>query len=130
MGSQEKYNRDYQELSGIASDVARQLSFAGIALVWVFRSGSEESVSVPDALVLPALLFALSLAFDLLQYIVSAATWGIISRHMERNRIEEKKQPPWVNWFSISSWCLKMVLVVSGYWFVVNYLVRLVSVGS
>ncbi len=42
------YRETYYEFSGKLSDVSRQLSFAGIALIWLFKLDSTPVPKVPD----------------------------------------------------------------------------------
>lgn len=65
------YKKDYQEFSGKASDVARQLAFAGIVLIWIFRVEGPQAQRLPEQLLLPSALLVLALGADLLQYILS-----------------------------------------------------------
>jgi hypothetical protein len=64
----------YYSHSGNASAAARQIAFAGIAVVWVFNQPqSGQLLALPDALVMVLLLLCATLACDLLQYAFSAA---------------------------------------------------------
>jgi hypothetical protein len=71
-----QYWENFEEYTGKASDVTRQLSFAGIAVVWLLRTGGGGSLPIPSALLLPLALFVWSLSFDLLQYVVASVVWG------------------------------------------------------
>ncbi len=73
-------NETYGYFTAKASDVSRQLAFAGIAIVWVFRVQAAEHPIIPHDLLLPMALFAITLAFDLLQYISASAAWGLLHR--------------------------------------------------
>jgi hypothetical protein len=69
-----------REYSAKASDVNRQISFAGIAAVWLFREGDR----IPGGL-RPALFFlVLSFLFELLQYTYATAAWRLYHNRMER----------------------------------------------
>lgn len=67
----------YETLSGKASDIVRQLSLAGIALIWLFRAGPISSPILQGPLLRGALFIFLALSSDLLQYLVGTATWII-----------------------------------------------------
>lgn len=67
-----KNNYDYS--SQKASEVTRQLAFAGIALVWIFKLGGENP-KIPGELIAPTFCFALTLAFDLLHYVIATILW-------------------------------------------------------
>lgn len=78
--------KEYQLMSGKASDVGRQLSFAGIAIVWMFKPGNNLNLVMPGNLLIPLFLFSLSLFFDLLHDICSAVVWGCFHRIAEKRK--------------------------------------------
>ena len=45
-----EYKKTYEDFSGKASNVVRQLSFAGIAVIWIFKVQSNGSLKIPDTL--------------------------------------------------------------------------------
>ena len=85
----------YDSFTAKASTVSRQLAFAGLGVIWLFRSTNEDrSQVIPPDFVLPALLIVLCLAFDLNQYVVAAALWHHRLRKEERaqrNRSADKR---------------------------------------
>lgn len=81
------YKHAYEEFSGKSSDVARQLAFAGIALVWIFKIDHSGNYALPSTLHLPLALLIFTLCSDLFQYIMASAIWGIY------HRVQEKKRP-------------------------------------
>ena len=80
----------YTRFSSKASDVARQLAFAGIGIVWVFRSTKDGSV--PTGLLLPLALFSVTLGLDLLQYISASIMWGRLKRTWKKKWFKEKEE--------------------------------------
>jgi len=121
----------YQEFSGKASELARQLSFAGIAVVWVFRRETPglSLTVVPSVLVGPALCFCCSLAADLLQYITATIAWGTFHRIEEQKLIKLGDDPAldaprWINWPQTTFFILKLAFVAIGYGWLVSFLVR------
>jgi hypothetical protein len=64
---------EYQFYTGKVSELARQLALAGLAIVWIFKAGSDKSPTVPHPLVLPTILLGGTLVFDFAQYL-----WGSI----------------------------------------------------
>ena len=91
----------YGEYSGKASDIARQLGFAGIALIWLFRTEVAGQPQIPDALLAPGLMIVIALTFDLLQYVSGAIVWSAYNRRAERqgrSQEEEFEAPPAMNW--------------------------------
>jgi hypothetical protein len=118
----------YRDASGKVSDLCRNLSFAGIAVVWVFRSGMPDVIVIPAMLIAPSLIFCLALAMDLLQYVATTIFWGRF------HRIEEQKltkpgddpavlAPRWINWPQTTFFILKIILVCFGYTLLVRYLI-------
>ncbi len=90
----EDYRKFYAEASTKASDVSRQLAFAGIAVVWLFAEGKEAARSVPPELVWPSLFLVLTLATDFFQYAVKSTIWGAYSRELERDGHKEDEDLP------------------------------------
>ncbi len=145
------YKKAYEDLSGTASGVNRQLAFAGIAVIWVFRHGEGAGCSIPDDLVAPLLCFTLALAFDLGQYVCGALLWHWFYRCHERNGVKQDgdivaptwknratwwlfsmkngiKQdgdivaPTWMNWATWWLFGMKIGAVVSGYRLLIGFL--------
>jgi hypothetical protein len=115
----------YYTHSGSASAVGRQLAFAGLALVWIFKATVAGADRVPPDLLPAATLLALTLGFDLLQYALAALLWGVFQRKKELEFIaiakrgqkppEEFKAPRWINWPALAFFSVKLVSLVIGY---------------
>ncbi len=91
----------YYRFSGKASDIARQLNFVGLALVWLFAIQGEEGSKLPSRLVLVTGLIVVSLALDLLQHLYGSAAWGIYPRLKELSGVSEGQDfaaPAKINW--------------------------------
>jgi hypothetical protein len=120
-----EFKKDYQELSGKASDVARQLSFAGIAIIWIFRVNKDSGVTLNSELILPTILLCCSLACDLLQYIWGSIVWGSFHRYHEKRTDSkydpELTAPPILNWPSLAFFYLKLIGVILSYIFIIKY---------
>lgn len=76
----------YEEHSGKASDIVRQLSFGGIALIWLFRLGTEKQFTLDQAMLRAALFIFLALFFDFLQYLASALMVFVFSAQRKAGR--------------------------------------------
>ncbi len=88
------YYRDtYYEISGLASSVNRQLAFAGIALLWLFKIDNNGSYALPHNLLYPIAFFIAGLFFDLLQYALGSLIWGIYFHSNEKKIIEDDDDP-------------------------------------
>ena len=125
------YRASYYELSGKASDVARQLAFAGIALIWIFHQSGGNPIAIPPLLILPAALFICGLGFDLLQYAGGALIWGVFHRYQEKRLgVDSKKAlsaPAWFNWPGIFFFWSKLVLVLAGYVLLLRYVLSVLQ---
>ena len=78
-----EYRNDFYYFTGKASDVARQLAFAGFGIIWVFTDSDETGLHVPDKLLFAGLGFAISLTLDLIQYLLGALIWRFAYRYIE-----------------------------------------------
>ncbi len=115
----------YYEYSRKASEVSRSLAFAGIALIWIFKEDVAGSPRVPAGLVLPSILLASSLAFDLLQGVVASLLWGGFHRFKERQikpgEDPEFKAPRWINWPTLFCFWGKLILVGAGLYLIILF---------
>jgi hypothetical protein len=121
------YKEDYDYFSSRASDVARQLAFAGVAVVWIFRVGEGLDAALPENLLTPLALLALALLLDLLHYVMGALVWGSFHRFKEKQlkRISDDPEvaaPKWCNWPINLLFGLKIVAVVVAYSLLVRVL--------
>lgn len=119
----------YYSHSASASTVARQLGFAGIALVWVFQQPADQLVVLPAALRAPTILLILGLGLDLLQYAISALLWGAFARHHERRKSSAAQAPPWINWPALFCFWGKLGSVVCAYTLLLTFVARGISFG-
>jgi hypothetical protein len=86
----EHYRETFYEFSGKVSDVARQLAFAAIAVIWLFKKDTPQGqLSIPHDLIFPGFLVLAALAADFLQYVVAAVTWHVYYIYLERKGITE-----------------------------------------
>lgn len=132
------FQQRYTDVSTKASDVARQLAFAGIAVVWVLRGTETQLVGAAQpqqwflpALLLPPLLgFCLALALDLFQYIVSTVIWGQFQWREERKLEDPKNEnpptdaPSWYKLPALLIFVLKLLSVTTAYFFLGQYILR------
>lgn len=120
----DKAREAYQDLSGKASEISRQLGFAGIALIWVFKVDDAGNQIVPPSLILPGILIFVSLALDLAQYTAGSLVWGTFSRIKETKGENEFFAPGWINWPMLTFFWAKLAVMIGAYVFLIRYLVR------
>ena len=117
----------YNQRTAKLSEVVRQLNFAGIAVIWLFRTGQKTGgIPYNDSLLWPLGLLVASATFDLLHYAYSSAAWGIFHRKKEKelkhNNKAEFHAPAAINWLSNFFFWGKAVMTVAAYFLLVNYI--------
>lgn len=119
---------DYVRYSANVSELSRNLSYAGIGIVWIFKQSSPEEAmktafmnSIPYELRWPLLLFIVVLILDLFQYVIQTAIWYPYYKEQKEKHKDEKEEDvnlnepekyntiPW--WF----WIFKLIIVVFAY---------------
>jgi hypothetical protein len=117
------------ERSTKASEVARALALAGIAITWIFRE-SGGAPRLPPSLLPPLTFFALALAFDLLHYVLSALAFAYLQWREDRRRVATRDDyevhvPAVANWPGNLCYAAKLLSVGAGYILLVRYLWQL-----
>jgi hypothetical protein len=124
------YRDTFYTFTGKASDISRQLAFAAIAVIWLFKSDEKGQLSIPNELVLPGILVVSALTLDLLQYCLGAGIWYSFYRSQEKQRALEDKEITHSVWLerplSAIFW-IKVALVVAAYCLILVYLVRMLG---
>jgi hypothetical protein len=105
----------YDYHSGRASDLVRQLGFAGIAIVWAFRVEDGGRQVIASELKIATALIVVALALDLLQYVVGAAIWGAFARIREKRSDPHTDASPKMNWPAIFLFWVKVALMMWAY---------------
>ena len=120
-----EYLQAYYTYSEKASNITRQLGFAGIALIWVFGGPNSNELLVPHKLILPGVFLVLGLSCDLLQYVSGTLIWGLFHRMKEREGLDANdklKAPAWLNKPILFFFITKMVAISVGYVLIFCYL--------
>lgn len=120
-----EFKDDYYFFTGKLSDINRQIAFAGIALIWVFKKGDNSEFQIDSELILPAILIVSALACDIFQYIYQSVTWSIFyTYHNRKNKSEDKKieSPECLNYPSWVFFFIKVILVLIAYCKIFGYL--------
>ena len=121
-----EYRDTYYVLSAKASDVARQLAFAGMAIIWIFKLDSKPIPVIPKQLIIPTCFFVCALASDLLHYIVATSIWGSFRWWQEKNKKiadPNLKASKYLNWPILFLFAIKLGLVAIGYVYVIMYII-------
>lgn len=121
------YKEDYYLFSGKVSDLTRQMAFAGIAIIWVFKKTLEGQFIIEDELVWPATLISLSLLFDISQYIYQTIVWGIFFNKYEKKGTKQDDDilaPRCMNYPANVLFWLKVILLLISYVMIITYLIN------
>lgn len=125
---QEEYENDSSNLSTLI----RNLSFAGIGLIWIFKNTDPSGKLLPRELIYPTLIIVIALFVDLLQYIwrigVSYFTFRIYEKMLNKKMIDKAStediqiKPIYmeVTW---ALFVIKIALVLLAYIFIAKFLI-------
>ena len=122
----------YDYYSAKLSDIVRQLCFAGIAVVWIFRKGTS-GISLDEGLTRALTLFVAALGFDLLHYVYSSAAWGIYAHRKEKEgHSDEDTVSPHdsINWFSLACFWIKSIGCILAYSLLLDFLNTQIHTGT
>lgn len=108
----------YEFHTGKVSELTRQLSFAGLAIIWLFKTGQDGAFQLPVGLLAPLLMLISTLALDWLHYAVSAIIWDQFQRAKEAAGVTESEDfdvPSKINWPANFFFFSKQFCVVVAY---------------
>lgn len=122
-----KVKETYEALSGVASGIVRQLSLAGIALIWLFKNGANSVPVLEPQLLQAAFFIFVALSLDLLQYLVGTLTWHRYFLYKEQQRTLPDatfEAPNWINWPTWTLFWLKSASMIIAYSFILPFLYK------
>jgi len=114
----------YYYNTGKTSDILRYIGYAGLAIVWVFRTTKEGQTIIPHDLLWCGIFLLCGLIFDIFQYLIASVIWGSYHRYKE-NKISEDhefKAPRYINWPANTFFALKAVAMVAAYCVLIKFL--------
>jgi hypothetical protein len=120
---------DVRELTGKLSDVTRQAAYAGLAVIWIFKTGDAATYHLDRSLIWTGVLLALALVVDLAQYACNAALRWFNARQEEKIRGvdyngKDITLPKRLNRIPYALFALMVALVGDGYAVLISYLLR------
>lgn len=121
------YKNSYYDHTASASSVARQIAFAGIAFIWIFKKESANSITLPTELLWPAALLIFGLTADLLQYFSASAIWGVFHRTKEKQgtkQDDEVQASAYLNWPSLAFFWAKLFSITIGNFLILTYAIK------
>ena len=123
----EGYRQTFYTYSGKASDLNRQLDFAGIAIIWLFKKDAGGHLSLPPEVILPGIFIVASLSLDILQYVVGSIIWRIFYRCKEKAGVGENVElnhSPWLEAAITSLFALKILCLLIAYFLIFKFLIQ------
>lgn len=118
----------YADYSASTSDKVRQLAFAAIGAVWVFRPSG--SVQLPSNLIWAGVFAVTALALDFVQSVYGTVAWGWLHRRKEIDGLDEStdfKAPREINWPTNTLFGAKVVMLSVCYVILLRHLLATVS---
>ncbi|MGE0566616.1 MAG: hypothetical protein AB7O73_01595 [Bacteroidia bacterium] len=118
----EEYKQDAYELAKKTSEISRQLAFAGIAIIWIYRNPDPNPILLQGGLLLPLFLWILCLSIDLVHHFFGALAWYIffqIKQHQFNagalKKTDDVGGPFWVDYFATALFIIKVTLNIWAY---------------
>ncbi|KAA9035510.1 hypothetical protein FW778_21360 [Ginsengibacter hankyongi] len=122
-----EYRKKSNEYTGKASEITRQLSLAGIGIIWLFKNSKQDEPLVDHYLILPLIFLSLALFFDLIQYVLGGQIWIKFFRSEEEKVTDDSdpdiKAPKNKNIPIYIFYYAKIVLMLFSYAFIIGFLV-------
>jgi hypothetical protein len=122
----EDYRKTSYEFSGKASDASRQLAFAAIAVIWLFKTDTPAGqLTIPHELIFPGILIVAALAADLFQYTLASFIWRFYYLYLERKHLGEvERHSKWLERPIFGLFVIKIALVMWAYILILLFLIR------
>lgn len=120
-----EYKKKSHEYTAKASEIGRQINFAGIGIIWIIRT-SNETLQLSNAIVLlPLILISISLLFDFCQYFFGGVIWINFYRQKEKEGISKDSDvlsEGWRNTILYTLYYLKFIFMIIAYTFIIRAL--------
>lgn len=119
----EKTEVEFKYYTQKAGDVARQLCFAGIAIIWLFHTaangdGEAAKVAIPDHFKSSAGWLIAALVVDAAQYLAGSVLWGIaLYMHPTGDAYSNQTANKAAIGLSTLLIAVKLILVSFAYWY-------------
>lgn len=121
----EDYKKKSHEYTAKASEIARQLNFAGIGIIWIIKTTFPELKLSDSQLLLPLLLISISLISDFLQYLFGGIIWIEFYKSKEKRGFSattDLKSAEWRNKILYIFYYAKFALMFAAYIFIIKTL--------
>lgn len=129
----DKANEEDCYYSQVTSELVRNLGYAGLAIVWIFKKDlpDDAGIQIPRPLIWASLGIITTLALDCIQYFYASCLWGrahdkheAICKQQGDNRDKyEFENPKWmvdlIDWI----WLVKLIPIPLAYSFIFYYII-------
>ena len=109
-----------------ASDIGRQINFAGIGIVWIIKTANVSLDLSNPLLLIPLILICTSLLLDFIQYLLGGVLWiGFYNKKIKDGVSDSTDIEPKSAWRAIVLYHFyfgKFVLMFAAYVFVIRAL--------
>ncbi|MEJ1222918.1 hypothetical protein [Sediminicola sp. 1XM1-17] len=117
-----EYKQKSHNYTEKASEIARNLNFAGIGIIWVVKTTFPELKLSDFQLLFPLILITISLILDFLQYLIGGIIWIAFYKSKEKvgvAKTADVKSPEWRNRVLYGFYYLKIASIFFAYIFIV-----------
>ena len=86
-----EFKKRGDEYTSKASDITRQLVFAGIAIIWIFKKEDNGRMTIDSFLIFPLITLTVAIICDLLHYAIAGFIWKEFFKNEEKKAINNNK---------------------------------------
>ncbi|MBN2609933.1 MAG: hypothetical protein JXB00_00080 [Bacteroidales bacterium] len=119
-----EFRKKAHEFTAKLSEINRNLAYAGIAIIWIFKIQNSNKITIPNALLFPLLFIVLTLILDITHYIYNSIIWSLFHRRKEKEGLKNNdiKAPKWYSNVAYFIFFGKVLTNLIGYIFLILYL--------
>lgn len=120
-----EYKSKSYEYTAKASEIGRQLNFAGIGIIWIVKTTFPELKLTDSQLLLPLVFITVSLVLDFLQYLIGGVIWIAFYKSKEKAGIsqsEDVKSREWRSRVLYVFYYVKFTFMFLAYLFIIKTL--------
>jgi hypothetical protein len=120
-----EYKNKAHEYTAKSSEIARQINFAGIGIIWIIRTSNETLELSNSIILIPLILISISLLFDFCQYFLGGIIWIDFYRKKEKEGVPKDSDvlsENWRNKILYAFYYFKFFFMIVAYIFIIKAL--------
>lgn len=122
-----EYKKDSYEFSKLTSERVKEYSFAGIAVIWIFKLTNSSEHLIPEQLYIPLFFLILTLGFDFFQVFVPSIIWSLFFfYHEQKNSDKEIKAKRFYTYPGWIFYIFKIITLLIAYIFLLKYILKFI----